>query len=144
MVDELSGSQAAKQRARLILDTLAGAVSVEEVCEALGLSPARFHQMRQEALQGLLETLEPKPAGRPRVEKAEERTREQEEEIRELKRELWASHIREEIAAVMPHVLTDKKKREIRERLLGAWKGMPNGSGISPLSKPKTGQGKDA
>src|SRR5262245_55360204 len=64
-VEKLEGSAEAKRRLELILRTLAGSCRVQEACEELGISEARFHQLRQEALQAALDGLRPRPAGRP-------------------------------------------------------------------------------
>ena len=77
----------------------------------LGLSEARFHELRQEWLQVSCAALEPKPLGRPR-----ETTVEDEVEMLRLHREnenlkmhLRAAQIREEISIAMPHVLQPRK-----------------------------------
>jgi hypothetical protein len=63
-VEHLAGSQQAKERLQVVLETLAGTCRVQEVCQRLGLSEPRFHQLRQQVLEAALERLEPRPAGR--------------------------------------------------------------------------------
>jgi len=64
-VDLLSGSEAARQRLGVLLANVAGALSVEEACAALGLHKSRFFELRKQWLQQSVEALEPEPAGRP-------------------------------------------------------------------------------
>ena len=64
-VDKLPGDATAKDRLRVVLETLTGACRVQEACERLNLSEQRFDQVRIEALQAALTALEPKPSGRP-------------------------------------------------------------------------------
>jgi hypothetical protein len=64
-VDQLTGSARAKERLKVVLATLAGTCRVQEACQQLGLSTARFHELRREILEAGLARLEPRPAGRP-------------------------------------------------------------------------------
>lgn len=113
-VDRLPGPAESKRRLREILKTLMGETSVAEACEALGISEARFHALRRQALEGALSGLSPRPSGRPgrhdapEPEEVEELRRENEE----LKMELYATEIREEIALTMPHLLEERSLRE--------------------------------
>lgn len=110
-VDTFEASGGAKRRLRLILETVAGQTSIPEACEALGVTEARFHEIRQEAIGAALQELEPKPPGRPPkvISEADARVAELEAEVRELRIDLRAAQVREEIAAVMPHVLKPRK-----------------------------------
>jgi hypothetical protein len=113
LVNKLDGSELAKQRLMLFLQTLSGSVRVPDACATLGISEARFHEQRNEWLQGSVGLLEPKPAGRP----AQQRSAEEqvaavmEQQINCLKLELQAAQIREEIALVMPHLLQSSTKK---------------------------------
>ena len=64
-VERLTGSDQAKERLQVILETLAGNCRVQEACRRLGVSEPRFHQLRAQVLEAALERLEPRPAGRP-------------------------------------------------------------------------------
>jgi hypothetical protein len=111
LVDGLEGSEAAKQRLRVVLQTIAGELSVAQACAHLNISEARFHELRADVLQLALHHLEPKSAGRPPqqtdAQAAEMSTLK--EQIQELKIELRATQIREELALLMPGVLKPRK-----------------------------------
>ena len=111
LADKVEGSEQAKERLKVILQTISGEVSIPDACAKLGLSEARFHELRQEWMQAACSALEPKPVGRPK-----ETTFEEEVEMLRLHREnknlkmhLRAAQIREEIAIAMPHLLQPKK-----------------------------------
>ena len=128
-VERVEGSAEARERLALILRTLGGELTVSEAAATLGVSESHFHRLRERALAGAAEALEPRPAGRPpRVEEpADARVAELEERVKEMEIELRAADIRERLAVVMPHVLQpppDQKKasrpRKRRGRLWGA------------------------
>lgn len=107
LADKVEGSAQAKARLKLILQTIAGEISVADACKQLGLSEARFHELRQQWMQDACTALEPKPAGRPK-----ETTIEEEVELLRFHREnmklrvhLRAAQIREEISIAIPEVL---------------------------------------
>lgn len=111
LADKVEGSEQAKVRLKIILQTIAGEMSVADACKTLGLSEARFHELRQQWMQDACAALEPKPLGRPR-----DATVEEELELLRLHREnrtlemhLRAAQIREELAVAMPHVLQPRK-----------------------------------
>ncbi len=106
-VDQVPTSDETKRRLKLILETLSGAKSVAEVCAALGVSEGHFHRLREAALAGAAAALEPRPAGRPVTAAAATASRvaELEAEVVELKLDLRAAQIREELAVVLPGVL---------------------------------------
>ena len=123
-VEHLDGSARAKQRLRVVLETMTGTMRVQEACRILEISEQRFEQLRQELLQAALERLESKPAGRRRRQRAEaDPLREQ---VAELEAELQASHLREEIALAMPRLLAESGKktppRPKRRARPGWWK----------------------
>jgi hypothetical protein len=97
-----------RERLRRIVQTLTGEVSVGEACAELGVSESQFHRLRERALAGAAEALEPRPAGRPRAPEPsvhEQRIVELERELQQMKVSLRAAELREELALVMPHVL---------------------------------------
>jgi transposase len=114
LADKVEGSDQAKVRLKVILQTIAGNLSVADACKQLGLSEARFHELRQQWLQASCAALEPKPLGRPK-----ETTIEEEVELlrlhrenQDLKKHLQAAQIREEIGVAMPHMLKPKEDSE--------------------------------
>ena len=106
-VEQLEGSETAKERVKVILETLAGTCRVQEACERLGISEPRFEQLRQQILQAALERLEPRPVGRPprTTTPADERIDALQAEIEALKMKLQVSQARAEIALALPHAV---------------------------------------
>lgn len=106
LVEHLEGSQRAKQRLELILETIGGQLPISEACQRLALSPAMFYRLRTEVLKAGLARLEPQRMGRPSHSlTAEEAQRaELEHRIDELESELKLATVREEIAHMMPHL----------------------------------------
>lgn len=116
LVESLEGTEGAKKRLRVVLETIAGEKSVEEACQELGIGKSAFHQIRARVMQGALRDLEPKPAGRPAVvaSESEEKIARLEKELDEARLQLQVAHVREELLLGMPEVmkpLVEKKKR---------------------------------
>ena len=122
IVKQAEGSEQAKQRVQVILQTIAGELSIAQACENLGISEARFRELRDELIQAAVQRLEPKSAGRPAQTPTEEQKRvtQLEAQVQHLKVELRAAQIREEIALVMPHLLKPRDPLEERKRRLDA------------------------
>ena len=125
LVEHLDGSTSAKERLELILQTLAGQVSVVEACRLLGISEAMFYKLRNRVLQVCLEDLEPKPLGRParHLTEHEQRSAELAAEVATLERELAAQAVRLELAQTLPQVVryttpgtVKKTKRQKRRK----------------------------
>ena len=110
LVEGIDGSELAKLRLKVILQTVAGEITVADACTQLNVSEARFHELRTEVLRSAAQALEPKPAGRPakEVDKDADEVTRLKKEIQELKIDLRAAQIREELAMLMPHVLERK------------------------------------
>jgi hypothetical protein len=104
--DQLAGSQTAKLRAKVILETIAGRCRLKEACQRLGISEQRFHQLREEMMAAAVKALEPGHAGRPAHTKvpAEEQVVALEQQLQDKEVELRTAKAREEIALVMPEV----------------------------------------
>jgi hypothetical protein len=117
-VDGVEGSREAKRRLRVILETVAGERTVDEACAKLGMGPAAFYKLRERVLQDAVASLEPRKVGRPRKEKSreQEKLEKLQAELFEVKKDLQAARIREEIAVVMPHLLRDKKGKKKKEK----------------------------
>jgi hypothetical protein len=104
--EQLDGSETAKLRTKVILETIAGTCRVKEACQRLGVCEQRFHQLRQEMLMAAVQALEPGHAGRPAhtPTPAEEQVSALEQQLQDKQIELRAAKAREEIALIMPEV----------------------------------------
>jgi len=122
LVKSLGGSDHAKRRMMLFLQTLADECSVVQACQELGLSQSRFFAHRADWLQQALEVLEPQSPGRPAkpepsappAEVAALRQR-----VRELEARATAAEVQAELSTVLPHVcrrLRPLKKSTTRAR----------------------------
>lgn len=87
IVERLEGSPSAKQRLEVILETIAGQLTIPEACARLRISESRFYDLRNRTLQAMLNTLEPRRLGRP-----PKPTSSQQGEIDALKAELDRAH----------------------------------------------------
>jgi len=122
LVDGLDGSDAAKERLRVVLQTIAGELSVVDACAVLNVSEARFHELRTELLQAAVTHFEPRPKGRPAQQPSPdaEQLAQLKAQNQQLRKDLRAAQIREEIALVMPHLLKHNQKPRDRRRRLDA------------------------
>jgi len=122
LVNTLDGSELAKQRLKIFLQTISGELTVPQACERLQLSEARFHELRSACLQTACEAIEPKAVGRPAPQpptEQEQKIQKLEEQLKELKIDLQASQIRERMALLMPEVMVrpDEREQDRRKRL---------------------------
>jgi len=117
-VDQLDASTTAKERLKVVLQTLAGTCRVQEACERLDICEQRFHQLRQEALEAALAGLEPGLPGRPAhtPSAAEAQVRTLQNQLARLEVELRAAKAREEIALTLPRVLHQPSTPEKKTR----------------------------
>ena len=119
LVQHLDGSEQAKERLEVILETIAGNLKVQEACQRLGIKEAMFHRLRMRVLEAALSDLEPRLRGRPRRELSQQ---EQENEqladrLKELKGELQIADVRRELAETLPHLLQDELEQDEQEAL---------------------------
>jgi hypothetical protein len=107
LLGRLEGSATARARLEIILQTLTGRLPLAQACRQLGVSERRVYELRQEALQAALRSLEPRPPGRPATQPREEDSRltALQAEVQRLQLELRAAQVREEIALAMPQLL---------------------------------------
>lgn len=105
-VDHLAGSDVAKERLKVVLETMTGTLRVREACERLNICEQRFHQLRQHVMETALASLEPGSPGRPArpVSPEEQRIRELKEQLLAKDVELKTAKVREEIALTLPRV----------------------------------------
>jgi len=125
LVQNLDGSDQAKERLEIILETIAKERAIEDACEYLGISEARFFQLRTQVLEAALIRLEPRPLGRPPKTSSseQEQIEELEEVLRDKDSELHATEVRLELAQIMPQLVQDEglkktpKPKQRRRRL---------------------------
>ncbi|HLW66839.1 MAG TPA: hypothetical protein VKS79_16110 [Gemmataceae bacterium] len=115
-VHKLHGSELAKHRAEVLLETLAGTCRTTEACVRLKLSEQRFDQVRLEALQALVTSLELGTGGRPakRPTQAELEVAQLRQQIAELKVQLQAALVRTELALTLTPAAKDESKKSAR------------------------------
>jgi hypothetical protein len=104
---QVPGSAQARERAEVILQTLAGTCRMEEACRRLGVGKTRFHQLRQELLQAAVASQEPRPIGRPPRPEASASAEEVatlERRVVDLEVAARTAQIQEEIALILPRV----------------------------------------
>lgn len=108
-VEHLSGSATAKQRAKVILETMMGNCRVLEACQQLGIGEQRFHQLREQMMVAALKALEPGHAGRPArtVTPAEKQVAALEQQLADKEVDLRTAMACEEIALIMPEVVQE-------------------------------------
>jgi hypothetical protein len=109
---QLEGSELARARLGAMLEVLAGRRALAQACAQLGLRERRFRDLRLRALQAALASLEPRPAGRPaRAPAAGEGEEALRATIRDLRLDLRAAQVREEIALALPGLLGRADRR---------------------------------
>jgi hypothetical protein len=123
MVQRGHGTADAKARLNAILATLAGEQSVTQTCMQLGVGERGYYKLLNRFLQDALAWFEPRVPGRPARSSyphspSDMRVAELEAALRNLRVDLHAARIREEIALVLPHLLRHSKriKKEVRRR----------------------------
>jgi transposase-like protein len=114
LIDGLEGSSMAKEKLRLIMETITGETGIAEACVELGIKEAMFHRMRREMLAGAVGLLEPAPTGRPpHVETEDEKKiKKLQAEIQELKLTVQGLRVKEQIALAMPHLLVENMGKD--------------------------------
>ncbi len=116
-VQRLSGRREEKKRMRWIFAAMMNECTVQEACEALGIRPARFHQLRSKALEGALLGLSPGERGRPRKRKEDEeiasKVQNLERKVKQLQLEVYTARLREDLQSLSPPV--SQKNRHKRK-----------------------------
>jgi len=123
-VDRLDGSDEAKHRLKVILETLSGERTPESAWQELGIGKTRFYELRRRVLENALSGLEPRPPGRlPKDETPEEA----QARLEALKRhydavfdEIQLANVREELRLIFPDLVEpdpeEAKKKQRAER----------------------------
>jgi len=118
IVEQLHGSAQARQRLRVVLETLAGRLRLQDACQQLGIGPVRFHTLRQAVLEAALAALEPRPVGRP---PRDDDAAALAGPVEDMAAALEASRLREEVALILtprhaPAEAGPGKKKRTRSR----------------------------
>jgi hypothetical protein len=110
-------SQEARQRLKVIFQTLAGVFTIEQACAILGIRRSAFHKLRAGFIARAVHLLEPRTPGRKKkVVTPEQREIERlRQENEQLRFELKAQQIREEIGMLMPHLLKPRADRRAKK-----------------------------
>ena len=106
LVEQLDGSEHAKRRLKVILETVTGQRTIPDACEALGIGESMFHKLRSAVLQAALGRLEPRSLGRPprQVFPTAPQMADLQSEIQDLRIELRAAQVRQELAEKLPRL----------------------------------------
>lgn len=124
LVEQVDGSRAVRRRVRVVLLTIAGALTIAEACAEIGVGRTYFFALRERMLQGAVDALRPRPRGRPRRPAEDDADRRAlRARIRELELALRTTQLRSEIALTMPYLLDRagrKKKAGDRRRASAA------------------------
>ena len=114
LVRRLDGSDQAKQRLETILATIAGSLSIDQACQALGIEHSMLFRLRTEVLEAALARLEPRPCGRPPAASSpsEQRCSALEQRVKELEADLKIAGVREEVVRVLPYGRTAAAPRK--------------------------------
>lgn len=118
LVEQFDADPHTKERLKVLLQTITGELSVPDACRKLGISPARFFEVRTTMLRAALESIEPKPLGRPaqKPDPESQRIRELEQQNLDLRVHLAAAQLREEIALAMPHLSNRHPKKSKKKQ----------------------------
>jgi len=103
-VEQVPGSAKAKQRARVLLQTIAGTLRVGQACNQLDVCSQRIRQMRQAGVKGLVAGLEDRPPGRPAQAEESDLVAALRAQVAQLQQEVAAARISAEVAVALPHV----------------------------------------
>jgi len=132
-VDSLSGSDEDRERLRVVLATLSGELSVKDASLCLGVSEARFHVLRRQALEGALSGVSPGRPGRPHREPdpSAAEVEDLRAQVKWLEEELQCALTRTEIALSKPHLLKGAKVRAPEKKGSSAKRSRRGSSGGS-------------
>jgi transposase-like protein len=120
-VEQLPGSVKAKERVRVILQTMTGDLRVQEACAQLDVCEQRIRQLRAGMLLAAIDSMEDKPAGRPAQAEESSEVAALRAQVAELQRQLQAARLSAEIAVALPRVApagptAPQKKRRGRKK----------------------------
>lgn len=124
-VDGLQGELEDKLRLKVLLATLTGEMLVDEACDELDLGPTQLANLRKQALQGALDALAARPAGRPRrvVTVTHEEVAAMQQRIVELERD--ATILRSKLELAILPLLKGPRRSKSRRKAPAAAQGPP-------------------
>lgn len=132
-VDSCEGSRMAKQRAKIVLRTITGELSVHEGMGKIDIQRAQFAKLRNQMLQAAVSALEPGRPGRPRKHDAEtdHRLGELSSKVADLEQKLEIERAKAKLAPLLvgrndgqkggstTRQERRKRARELRKRAVG-------------------------
>jgi len=123
-VNHLSGSARAKDRLRVILETLRGAMTIPDACKLLEIGEAQFHHLRHTWLQEAVELLEPRQVGRPPKQQdigdLTRRCAELRAEVDSLRAQVQGAQVREEITQILSNPMDQSGKKNAQPETIPA------------------------
>ena len=125
-IDQVDSDPVTKARAKAILATISGELTVAQACEAIGVSKTRFEMLRSQMLEAAVQGLQPGKPGRPRTRPSVEsdgRVKELSAKVASLERDLHRSELALEISEILPRVVADMAADAATRRSKGAEKG---------------------
>ena len=125
-IDQVDSDPVTKARAKAILATISGELTVAEACEAIGVSKTRFEMLRSQMLEAAVQGLQPGKPGRPRTRSSAEsdvRIRELSAKVSSLERDLQRSELALEISEILPKVVVEMEADAAARRRKGVEKG---------------------
>ena len=127
LLETLDGTTEDKQRVQAVLATVFGSARVMEACQDLGIGETRFRQLRDLALQGALDGIRLRPAGRPSRRATADATRvgELEQVLAGKELELQQALVREEVALILPQRTEDATVKKGRRSTVKLRKRKP-------------------
>lgn len=121
-VNSLAGSSRAKDRLRVILETLRGELTIPDACSLLGIREAQFHHLRHMWLQEAVELLEPRRVGRPRkqhdVGELTRQCAQLQSEVQSLRAQVQGAQVREEIAEILANPMVEPGKKNAQKETI--------------------------
>lgn len=111
-MDEIQGNRESKRRAKIILQTITGELSVKEACALLGVGATQFANLRTQGLKGLVDSFDPQPVGRPVAEQpASPPDPAVQKHLTDLERENRILRAQVEVAALRREAVSRSKSR---------------------------------
>ena len=131
LVDKLTDcSELARLRLKIILQTIAGSIKIDDACATLGIERSAFNKLRAEFVTDAVHLLEPQKPGRKKKVVTQEQVENERlrKENARLTFELQAQQLREEIGILMPHLLRPSASSGLKKKRRGTGDGNRTGA----------------